>query len=166
VKFQAADIRKMDIGRCHARRVLLAQSLLPGIVDTDVYRASDPTAPGDEDRTGQETHRSHHGIDVSYATVTVRIGLRGGNGAVEQRTGRVAFYNPQANFGFIEPDDGSADVVFSIRPGAEPLEVGDSVAYDLAPDSSVTPMGPQALRLRRVGFAVSRSETERDPATV
>ncbi|HUG15359.1 MAG TPA: cold shock domain-containing protein [Thermomicrobiales bacterium] len=81
---------------------------------------------------------------------------------MEQRTGRVAFYDPQANFGFIEPDDGSADVVFSIRPGGEPLEAGDSVAYDLAPDSTVTPMGPQALSVRKVGFAVARAE----PATV
>lgn len=82
------------------------------------------------------------------------------------RTGRVAFYDPRANFGFIEPDDGSADVVFSIRPGGEPLEVGDSVTYDLVPQSSVTPMGPQALWVRRVGFSVAPAEQELHPAVV
>ena len=76
---------------------------------------------------------------------------------MDERTGRVAFFDPQANFGFIEPDDGSADVVFSVRPGGEPLDVGDSVAYVLVPPSSVTPMGPQALWVRRAGFAVERA---------
>lgn len=75
---------------------------------------------------------------------------------MEHRTGRVAFYDARANYGFIEPDDGSADVVFSLRPGAEPLKVGDSVVYDLIAPPSVTPMGPQARYLRRVGFARER----------
>jgi cold shock CspA family protein len=73
--------------------------------------------------------------------------------AVEYGTGRIVFYDPAANFGFIEPDDGSPDVVFSIRPGDAVLEVGEGVAYELVPQPSVTQIGPQALRVWRVGFA-------------
>jgi cold shock CspA family protein len=69
------------------------------------------------------------------------------------QTGRVVFYDPEANYGFIEPDDGSTDVVFAIRGGVEPVEVGDLVAYELVPRPEVTFMGPEVLRLRRIGFA-------------
>jgi cold shock CspA family protein len=79
---------------------------------------------------------------------------------VEYGTGRIVFYDPKANFGFIEPDDGSADVVFSIRPGDEPLEVGEGVAYQLIPQPAVTQIGAQALRVWRVGFAPTPREDE------
>jgi cold shock CspA family protein len=69
------------------------------------------------------------------------------------QTGRVVFYDPEANYGFIEPDDGSTDVVFAVRGGVEPVEVGDLVAYELIRRPEVTFMGPEALRLRRLGFA-------------
>lgn len=68
-------------------------------------------------------------------------------------SGRIVYFDPVADFGFIEPDDGSADVVFSIRPGEEPLDVGEGVGYQLIPQPSVTQIGPQALRVWRVGFA-------------
>jgi cold shock CspA family protein len=72
---------------------------------------------------------------------------------MEQGRGRVAYYNEHANYGFIEPDDDSGDVVFSLPPGSDPIAVGDAVIYDLVPRPSVTTKGPEALRVRRVGFA-------------
>jgi cold shock CspA family protein len=82
---------------------------------------------------------------------------------LEYGTGRIVFYDPKANFGFIEPDDGSGDVVFSIRPGDEPLDVGEGVAYELIPKPAVTQMGTQALRVWRVGFAPMRPGEETSP---
>jgi cold shock CspA family protein len=76
----------------------------------------------------------------------------------QQATGRVTFYDPDANYGFIEPDDGSGDVVFSLLPGAAPLATGDIVTYELTPSMLVTPMGKQALRVRKAGFSVPKPE--------
>lgn len=70
-------------------------------------------------------------------------------------TGRVVFYDEKANYGFIEPDNGSPDVVFSIRAGTTPVEVGDHVGYELMTRSEVTPMGPEALRVWHLGFGAS-----------
>ena len=79
-------------------------------------------------------------------------------------TGRVVFYDPEANYGFIEPDDGSADVVFAIRGGVEPVEVGDLVRYELIPAPQVTQMGNEALRVWRLGFARQPAEASQAPA--
>lgn len=64
-------------------------------------------------------------------------------------SGKVTYYDPKANIGFIRPDDGSADVIFSIRPYDEPVEAGDYVYYDLQPALQVTEIGKQALHVRR-----------------
>lgn len=69
---------------------------------------------------------------------------------MEQGRGTVVFYDERANYGFIEPDDGSADVVFTLRPGEGPVAIGDVVRYDLAPAPTVTPKGPEALSVRKV----------------
>ena len=74
---------------------------------------------------------------------------------MEHGRGIVAFYDERANYGFIEPDDESGDVVFSLPPGSEPVTVGDTVVYDLIPRPSVTTKGNEALRVRRVGFAAA-----------
>lgn len=71
--------------------------------------------------------------------------------AMERGVGVVTYFDARANFGFIDPDDASGDVVFSVRPGEEPLQVGDHVAYDITPLPSVTQGGKQALRVRRTG---------------
>jgi cold shock CspA family protein len=76
---------------------------------------------------------------------------------MEQGRGVVAFFDEKANYGFIEPDDDSGDVVFSVPPGGEPLQVGDMVVYDLVRQPSVTTKGPEALRVRRVGFAAAQA---------
>ena len=71
--------------------------------------------------------------------------------AAEHGTGVVTFYNPKANFGFIDPDDASGDVVFTMRPGEEGPEVGAYVEYDIMPMPTVTQIGKQALNVRRAG---------------
>ncbi len=72
---------------------------------------------------------------------------------MEEGRGRVVFYDPEANYGFIDPDGEGADVVFSIRPGEEPVQVGDYVHYELVPQPLVTPMGTQALRVWKTAGA-------------
>jgi cold shock CspA family protein len=83
--------------------------------------------------------------------------------AMERGVGVVTYFDPKGNFGFIDPDDASGDVVFSVRPGDEPLQVGDHVEYDLVPQPSVTQFGKQALRVRRTG---SRQAPAVDAVTV
>jgi cold shock CspA family protein len=74
---------------------------------------------------------------------------------VERGTGTVSFYDPQRNFGFIEPDDGGADVIFYLRDSDQPVDIGDTVAFDLLQRMSVTEVGRQAIRVTRMGFPVS-----------
>ena len=74
---------------------------------------------------------------------------------MERGTGTVTFYDPEGNYGFIEPDDGSADVIFYLRAGDQPLQPGDTVAYELIPRMSVTEIGRQAIRVTRTGFPVA-----------
>ena len=84
---------------------------------------------------------------------------------MERGVGVVTYYDPKANFGFIDPDDASGDVVFSVRPGDDPLQVGDHVEYDLFAQPSVTTFGKQALRVRRTasrpGAAARRQAASR-----
>jgi cold shock CspA family protein len=79
---------------------------------------------------------------------------------VERGTGTVSFYDPQRNFGFIEPDDGGADVIFYLRDGDQPVDIGDTVSFDLLQPMSVTEIGRQAIRVTRTGFASSRSVSQ------
>ncbi len=74
---------------------------------------------------------------------------------VERGTGTVSFYDPQRNFGFIEPDDGGADVIFYLRDGDETVDIGDSVSFELDRRMSVTEVGRQAIRVTRTGFPVA-----------
>jgi cold shock CspA family protein len=76
---------------------------------------------------------------------------------VERGTGTVSFYDPQRNFGFIEPDDGGADVIFYLRAGDQPVDIGDTVSFDLLQPMSVTEIGRQAIRVTRTGFPVATS---------
>ena len=92
-------------------------------------------------------------LQVSYVAATGDNSAQAWGCAMEQGRGIVAYFDEKANYGFIEPDDDSGDVVFSVPPGGEPLNVGDAVIYDLVPPPSVTTKGPEALRVRRVGFA-------------
>lgn len=73
---------------------------------------------------------------------------------MERGTGTVSFYDPRRNFGFIEPDDGGADVIFYLRDGDQPVDIGDTVAFELSPRASVTEVGRQAIRVTRTGFPV------------
>ncbi|MCC6935968.1 MAG: cold shock domain-containing protein [Thermomicrobiales bacterium] len=65
------------------------------------------------------------------------------------RYGQVTYYDEKANFGFIRPDDGSADVSFAIRPYDDPVAVGDYVRYELQPTLQVTGGGKHAIHVRR-----------------
>jgi cold shock CspA family protein len=71
---------------------------------------------------------------------------------VERGTGTVSFYDPQRNFGFIEPDDGGADVIFYLRDGDQQVDIGDTVSFDVLQPMSVTEIGRQAIRVTRLGF--------------
>ena len=74
---------------------------------------------------------------------------------VERGTGTVSFYDPQRNFGFIEPDDGGADVIFYLRDGDQQVDIGDTVSFDVLQPMSVTEIGRQAIRVTRTGFPVA-----------
>ena len=71
---------------------------------------------------------------------------------MEQGTGTVVFYDPRADYGFIEADDGRSDVIFSMRPGEPSVAVGDVVGFELIRPPQVTPRGREALRIWKVGF--------------
>ena len=53
-------------------------------------------------------------------------------------TGTVKFYNATKGFGFIQPDEGSADVFVHIsavqRAGMRDLVEGQKIAYDIVQD--------------------------------
>ncbi|MGJ0509701.1 MAG: cold-shock protein [Methylocystis sp.] len=53
-------------------------------------------------------------------------------------TGTVKWFNPQKGFGFIQPDDGGADVFVHIsavqRAGMDDLREGQKVSYELMVD--------------------------------
>lgn len=72
---------------------------------------------------------------------------------MDQGTGTVSFYDPNANYGFIDPDDGRADVIFFLRPGDPQVTAGDPVGFDLIPRPLVTPRGREALHVWKLGFA-------------
>lgn len=74
---------------------------------------------------------------------------------VESGRGVIVFIEPERNFGFIDPDDHTGDVVFIVSPGNEHLRVGDHVTYDLTRMPDVTQGGKHALHIRRLGFATS-----------
>lgn len=60
----------------------------------------------------------------------------------------VARYDAERGFGFITPDAGGADlfVHVSVLRGAEPLQPGDRVRYEVRQSDR----GPQADRVERV----------------
>jgi len=51
--------------------------------------------------------------------------------------GTVKWFNPRKGFGFIEPDDGGADVFVHLsavkQAGLDTLDVGQKVGFDLRP---------------------------------
>ncbi len=65
-------------------------------------------------------------------------------------TGTVKWFNAEKGFGFIAPEDGSADVFahFSAISGSgyRSLEEGDKVEFDVTPGQK----GPQAANIRKV----------------
>lgn len=75
-------------------------------------------------------------------------------------TGVVVFYDAQANYGFIEPDAGGADLSFDLRPGEGLVEVGDVVVFERMVVPYVTQTGPTAFRVRRAGFVSPVEELE------
>jgi cold shock CspA family protein len=74
---------------------------------------------------------------------------------VERGTGTVSFYDPDRNYGFIEPDDDGADVSFSLRPGDPTVQAGDRVTFDISPRPLVTDFGRQAIRVTRMGSPIA-----------
>ena len=78
-------------------------------------------------------------------------------------TGVVVFYDEKDNYGFIEPDDGSGDLIFSLYPGEGPVAVGDNVIYERMPTPYITPIGPTAYKVRRAGFAPVDPGPESEP---
>jgi cold shock CspA family protein len=81
-------------------------------------------------------------------------------------TGVVGFFDPERRFGFIEPDDGSADLYFVLRPGEEPVEAGDMVVFERRRTPIVTPTGPAAHRVRRIAFQTVERATAPELAPV
>ncbi len=69
-----------------------------------------------------------------------------------QGTGTVTFFDPKANYGFIDADDGGADIVFQLLPGDPAVATGEGVGFELIPRPSVTPRGREALRIWKLGF--------------
>ena len=68
------------------------------------------------------------------------------------QTGVVKFFNGEKGYGFIKPDDGSADIFVHVsaleQAGLHSLEEGQKVFYDVEPDKKGK--GPKALNLRLV----------------
>ena len=66
-------------------------------------------------------------------------------------TGTVKWFNTQKGFGFIQPDNGSADAFVHIsaveRAGLSVLSEGQKVEFDVQEG----PKGPQAANVRKVG---------------
>lgn len=79
-------------------------------------------------------------------------------------TGVIVFYDEKNNYGFIEPDDGSSDLTFSLRPGEGPVAPGDNVVFERMHTPYITPIGPTAYRVRRAGFTPAQPQVEPDPA--
>jgi cold shock CspA family protein len=77
-------------------------------------------------------------------------------------TGVVVFYDEKHNYGFIEPDDESSDLTFSLAPGEGPVAVGDSVTFERMATPFITPIGPTAYRVRRSGFAAMPATPDAD----
>ena len=65
------------------------------------------------------------------------------------QTGVVKFFNGEKGYGFIKPDDGSADIFVHIsaieQAGLHSLNEGQKVSYDIEPDKKGK--GPKALNL-------------------
>ncbi|HBY45568.1 MAG TPA: hypothetical protein PK593_01285 [Thermomicrobiales bacterium] len=83
-----------------------------------------------------------------------------------RKSGKVTFYDPDANIGFILPDDGSADVSFAVRPYDDPVVAGDYVYYELQPSLQVTRGGKHAIHVRKVTQmerAANWQEVDRTP---
>lgn len=78
-------------------------------------------------------------------------------------TGVVVFFDAEHNYGFIEPDDDSGDLTFSLAPGEGPVQVGDNVIFERMPTPYITPIGPTAYRVRRAGFAPVEPQAEIEP---
>lgn len=68
------------------------------------------------------------------------------------QTGVVKFFNGEKGYGFIKPDDGSADIFVHVsaleQAGLHSLDEGQKVSYDVEPDKKGK--GPKALNLRLV----------------
>ena len=75
-------------------------------------------------------------------------------------TGTVIFYDAKRNYGFIEPDIGGGDLIFTLIPGEVPVQTGDNVTFERKPTPTVTPVGPTAWRVRLAGFINAETEAE------
>jgi hypothetical protein len=87
----------------------------------------------------------------------------GQKGVAMAETGVVVFYDEKDNYGFIEPDDESGDLTFTLFPGEGPVTVGDSVIFERMPTPYITPIGATAYRVRRAGFAPMQPRVEPEP---
>lgn len=80
-------------------------------------------------------------------------------------TGVVVFYDEKDNYGFIEPDDESGDLTFTLFPGEGPVRAGDNVHFERMATPYITPIGATAYRVRRAGFTPARPQIEPEPVT-
>jgi CspA family cold shock protein len=77
-------------------------------------------------------------IDKQLRTLVFATSRHGREKEQIMQTGTVKWFNPQKGFGFIQPEDGSADVFVHIsaveRAGLGTLTEGQKITFDLATD--------------------------------
>jgi CspA family cold shock protein len=62
--------------------------------------------------------------------------------------GIVKFYNSEKRFGFIHPEDGGGDIIFSLETGARAVSMGQKVSYDLTDGHK----GLEAIHVQQVSW--------------
>ncbi len=70
-----------------------------------------------------------------------------------RQTGTVKFFNQSKGFGFVQPDDGTADVFLHVsdveRSGLPVVDQGMRISFEVLPDKKGK--GPKAVNLQMAG---------------